>query len=43
MIRILLSGLQEIQAECYLRSVSSELDPLTAVSKELEAAAGTGG
>lgn len=40
MIRVLKEELQGVRAEALIRSVSSELDPLTAVSRDLEQAAG---
>lgn len=42
MVRVTLMELQEAEAEAYIRSVSSELDPLTPVSRDLEKGAGPG-
>jgi O-acetyl-ADP-ribose deacetylase (regulator of RNase III) len=42
MIQIRLAELKDVEAECLVRSVSSELDPITAVSKDLELSAGSG-
>jgi serine/threonine-protein kinase len=41
MIQVLRGELGEVEAECLLRSVSSELDPITAVSRDLELRAGS--
>jgi O-acetyl-ADP-ribose deacetylase (regulator of RNase III) len=41
MIQVQFTKLRDVETECLLRSVSSELDPITAVSKDLESGAGS--